>query len=184
VLSYSGFSVFLEPGPEGREGGHMHLEEAAAEFLAHGRIAVAGVSRAHPNAANIIYKRLRTAGYHVFACNPNAEQVEGDVCYHSIKDIGEPLDGVVIATHPDAALAVARECVQCGVTRVWLHRAFGSGSMSSEAVAFCEANGMAVIDGGCPMMFIQPVDVGHRCIRWVLGLTGKLPNGEKYQVPA
>lgn len=162
----------------------MQLAEAAAEFLAQRHIAVAGVSRAHPNAANIIYKRLRTSGYKVFACNPNAEQVEGDICYHSIKDIAGPLDGVVIATHPDAALAVARDCVQRGVARVWLHRSLGSGSVSSEAVAFCEANGVAVIDGGCPMMFIHPVDVGHRCIRWVLGVTGKLPNGEKYQVPA
>lgn len=160
----------------------MQLDQAAAEFLAQRRIAVAGVSRAQPDAANIIYRRLRTAGYQVFACNPNAEQVEGDVCYRSINDIAEPLDGVVIATHPDAALAVARDCVQRGILRVWLHRALGGGSVSSEAVAFCEANGIAVIDGGCPMMFIQPVDLGHRCIRWVLDVTGRLPNGEKYRL--
>ena len=160
----------------------MQLARAAAEFLAQRRIAVAGVSRAQPNAANTIYRRLRTAGYEVFACNPNAEQVEGDVCYHSIGDIDGPLDGVVIATHPDAALAVARDCVQRGVPRVWLHRSLGAGSVSSEAVAFCEANGIAVIDGGCPLMFIQPVDLGHRCIRWVLDMTGKLPDGEKYRL--
>jgi hypothetical protein len=162
----------------------MQLAEAATEFLAQRRIAVAGVSRADPNAANLIYKRLRAAGYEVFACNPNADQVEGDVCYHSIGDIAGPVDGVVIATHPDAALAVARECLHHGVARVWLHRSFGGGSVSSEAVAFCEANGIAVIDGGCPMMFIQPVDFGHRCIRWVLAVTGKLPNGEKYEASA
>jgi hypothetical protein len=25
------------------------------------------------------------------------------------------------------------------------------------------------------MMFCQPVDVGHKCMRWLLGVTGKLP---------
>jgi len=25
------------------------------------------------------------------------------------------------------------------------------------------------------MMFLDPVDVPHRCMRWLLGVTGKLP---------
>lgn len=158
----------------------MKLTEVANEFLSHRRIAVAGVARTQPNAANVIYKRLRAAGYQVFACNPNADEVEGDRCYHSVADIEVQIDGMVIATHPDAALSVARECVLRGVPRVWVHSAVGNGSYSAEAVQCCEEHGIAVIDGGCPMMFIQPVDFGHRCIRWVLGVTGKLPDGRKY----
>jgi hypothetical protein len=36
-------------------------------------------------------------------------------------------------------------------------------------------NNIAIISGGCPMMFCQPVDFGHKCMRWILNLTGGLP---------
>ena len=55
------------------------LKQAADEFLAQRRIAVAGVSRTDSgHGANVVYKGLRKAGYEVFAVNPNAEQVDGD----------------------------------------------------------------------------------------------------------
>ena len=53
------------------------LREAADEFLAQRRIAVAGVSRDTKQPANLIYRRLRGAGYETFAVNPNADEVEG-----------------------------------------------------------------------------------------------------------
>ncbi len=88
---------------------------------------------------------------------------------------------MLIATHPSAAPDVARECVAAGVPRVWMHRSFGEGSRSDEATAVCREAGIAVLDGGCPMMFLEPVDVAHRCFRWILGATGKLPDGSTYQ---
>jgi len=32
-----------------------------------------------------------------------------------------------------------------------------------------------VVAGGCPMMFCGKIDPAHRCIRWILGVVGKLP---------
>lgn len=157
-----------------------NLRVAAAEFLAQRRIAVAGVSREEGQAANAIYRRLRDAGFTVYAVNPRAEEVEGDPCYPSVAELPEPAGGVLIVTHPDAAPTVARDCVRAGVRRVWLHRSFGTGSVSAEALEVCRDAGISVLDGGCPLMFLEPVDVGHRCIRWILGLTGKLPTGEDY----
>jgi hypothetical protein len=34
--------------------------------------------------------------------------------------------------------------------------------------------GLKVISGSCPMQFVPPVDIFHRCIRWVSDKTGKL----------
>ncbi len=39
----------------------------------------------------------------------------------------------------------------------------------------CRSAGISVIPGACPMMFCEPVGLGHRCIRWILRLTGNLP---------
>jgi uncharacterized protein len=154
------------------------LRQAATAFLRGGSIAVAGVARDGRNPANLIYRRLRGQGYAVFAVNPVAEEVEGDVCYASVAGIPHPVGGVMIATPPAAAVAVVRDCVLAGVRHVWMHRSFGEGSVSAEAVALCRREGIVVIPGGCPMMFLEPVDTGHRCMRWVLGMMNALPRIE------
>jgi predicted CoA-binding protein len=152
------------------------LKDAAAEFLAQERIAVAGVSRDERQPANLIYRRLRDNGHEVFAVNPNAEQVEGDPCYPNLQAIpGAPPDGVVVVTTPQAAVDVVADAHAAGIPRVWLHRGMGPGSSSEPAVQFCTEHGIAVIPGGCPNMFGETSDAGHRCMRVLLQLTGKVP---------
>jgi len=151
------------------------LKEAADDFLAQKRIAVAGVSRKGDVAANGIYLKLRGAGYQVYPTNPNASTVEGDPCYPDLKSIPDGVDGVVIATHPEITRDVVQECIDLGIGRIWLHRSFGQGSVSEEAIQLAKENNVTVIPGGCPMMFVEPVDFGHKCIRWFTGLTGGTP---------
>ncbi len=151
------------------------ITEAVNDFLAQNRIAVAGVSRSKNAAANAIYRKLRDAGYEVVPTNPKADNVEGDPCYPDLKSIPNTVDGVVIATHPAVAEQIVRECAELGIKRVWLHRSFGQGSMSEEAVTLAQQNQIKIIPGGCPMMFVEPVDFGHKCIRWFTSLTGNLP---------
>jgi predicted CoA-binding protein len=156
-----------------------NLKEKVADFLAQENIAVAGVSRNEksPGAANAIYKRLREAGYHVYAINPNADQVEGDRCYHSVKDIPDKVGGVVIATPESAAEQVVRECDEAGVSRVWMHSGIHSMgvSVSQSAVDYAVAHNMSVIAGACPLMFGRPSDGFHRFMGRALGAFGKLP---------
>jgi hypothetical protein len=39
----------------------------------------------------------------------------------------------------------------------------------------CSARGIQCIVGGCPMMYCEPVDLGHRCMRWLLCFGGRVP---------
>jgi len=151
------------------------LHDAVTDFLAQPRIAVAGVSRSGEGAANLIYERLRDAGYTVFAINPEATTIEGDPCYPDIASLPETPDGLVIVTPPDAAPALVHACADRGIPRVWMHRSFGTGSVSDEAAALGRRLGLTVIPGACPMMFLEPVDGGHTCIRWLLKWTNGLP---------
>jgi uncharacterized protein len=152
------------------------IKEAAAEFLAHKRVAVTGVSR-NPSGhgSNVVYKRLRDRGYQVYAVNPNADEVEGDPCYHDLKTIPDRVEAVVVGTRPELAEATMRDCVELGINHVWMHRAFGTGSVSTEAAAFGRQHGISVIDGGCPLMFAPTADAGHRVMRWVCSTTGNVP---------
>ncbi len=151
------------------------VPSSVAEFLAGKRFAVAGVSRQPQQAANAIYRKLRSSGFEVIPVNPNATQIEGERCYPDLGSVPVPLDGVVVATHPRNALDIVRQCGERDVRHVWFHRSFGAGSVSDEAVRECKARGMQCIVGGCPLMYCEPVDLPHRCMRWLLRLGGKVP---------
>lgn len=152
-----------------------NLRDAAEEFLAQHRIAVAGVSRDEHQPANLIYRRLRDTGHEVYAVNPNADEAEGDPAYATVADVPVQLDGIVVVTTPEVAEQVVADAHAAGVPRVWLHRGIGAGSSSETAVDFCTEHGMAVIPGGCPNMFGDTSDPGHRCLRVLLQLSGKVP---------
>ena len=149
--------------------------ESVATFLSGRRIGVAGVSRQPNQAANAVFRKLRGAGFEVFPINPKAAEVEGTRCYSEVGAVPGQLDGVVIATAPDISVSVVRQCMDHGVRRVWFHRSFGDGSVSEDAVRECAAHGIDCIVGGCPLMFCDPVDVGHKCMRWWLQRHGRVP---------
>jgi predicted CoA-binding protein len=144
------------------------MKEAASEFLAHKRIAVTGVSRQpKEHGSNSVFKRLRDRGYQVFAVNPNANEVEGVQSYHNLRSIPGGVDAVVIATAPDKAEGTMRECAELGIKHVWMHRAYGQGSVSATATTYGRKRGITVIDGGCPLMFDPVADFGHKVLRLV-----------------
>ncbi len=155
------------------------VTDAVNDFLAQRRIAVAGVSRKPVGeSGNVVYKRLKARGYQVFAVNPHADTVEGDVCYHDLGSIPGGVDAVVIATKASDAEAVVRDCTRLGIPRAWMHRSFGGGSVSDSAVKIGREAGMTVIAGGCPLMFGPTADFGHRCMHFVLKLAGKAPKAD------
>jgi predicted CoA-binding protein len=152
------------------------VKQAAAEFLQAKRIAVTGVSRTpQGHGGNTVFQGLRARGFEVFAVNPNAEQVEGEPCYHDLASIPGGVDAVVVATRPDAAEAAVRECERLGIQQVWLHRSLGAGSVSPPAAEYGRAHGMRVISGGCPLMFGPDADRGHKLMRVICTMTGAVP---------
>lgn len=152
------------------------IKEAAAEFLALRRIAVTGVSRTpQTHAGNAVYQRLKDRGYEVFAVNPNADEIEGDVCYHDLTSIPAGVDAVVIGTSSKHAESTMHECAELGIRHVWMHRAFGEGSVSKEAAEYGRQHGISVIAGGCPLMFGPTSDPAHKVMRVLFTMTGKVP---------
>jgi len=150
------------------------IDDLANEFLAQKRIAVAGVSRSGRDTGNLIYDKLKATGHTVFAVNPHSGEINGEPCYPDLTSIPGGVDGVVAVTTPEMTESIARQCVEAGVPRIWMHRSLGS-SVSEKAVALCREKGIRVIPGGCPMMYQAPVDFGHKCMKWWFRKTGSLP---------
>jgi predicted CoA-binding protein len=177
VIGWGLVLIAVTRRPDHRDGtATVSQREAAAQFLAVKRVAVTGVSRTPAgHGANVVYQRLRERGYEVFAVNPNAERVEGDPCYPDLRSVPGGVDAVVIGTSPQAALDTVKECVGLGITRVWMHRLYGTGSVSADATRYGRDHAVMVIDGGCPLMFDPTADPGHKMLRRVATLTGSAP---------
>jgi len=152
------------------------IGQAATTFLARRRIAVTGVSRnPHGHGSNTVYQRLRSRGYEVFPVNPNADEVEGDRCYHDLGSIPGGVEAVVIGTRPELAEQTMRECAELGIGHVWMHRGPGGGSVSPAAADYGRQHGIEVIAGGCPCMFGPTADFGHKIMRQLFTLNGNVP---------
>jgi hypothetical protein len=114
----------------------------------------------------------------------NAKTIEGDPCYPDLNSIEGGVDGVLIVTRPEVTEKIVAQCVEAKVPRVWMHRSFKflGNSISESAVQTCIENGITVIPGACPMMYLKPVDFPHLGLRETLRLIGGLPkpiSGEK-----
>ena len=75
----------------------------------------------------------------------------------------------------DKSADVVRACAARGIANVWLFKGLGgAGAVSDEPIEVCRDNGMHVVAGACPFMFLEPVAWFHRTHRAVRHLNGSL----------
>ncbi len=152
--------------------------DAIRAFLSLRNIAVYGVSSSTGHAANAIAKKMLDAGYHVFPIHPSLKELHDRPCFPDLASVPETVEGVFIFTSPEHALEIVDACIDQKVQIIWMHNMLGTctrvgkslskkmSSVSDEGVEKAQEAGIRVINGSCPMQFIEPVDPFHWCIRW------------------
>lgn len=144
-------------------------------FLNQKRIAMVGVSHNPNEIGASLYKEFVNRGYEVLIVNPNALELFGQKCYARVQDIKPVPTAALLLTSPKITESIVRDCSQAGVQTVWMFRGGGQGSVSPAAVEFCRKQGIDVVPGECPLMFLKPV----RNVHWVHAvlrkLTGRYP---------
>jgi predicted CoA-binding protein len=152
-------------------GVHMATLKLVQDFLDQKTIAVIGVSRSPKKFSRMVYDAFKKKGYTVYAVNPNAENIEADVCYKNIHSLPKQAEGIVIITPSKETEKIVRQALDAGITRIWIQQ----GAESEEAILFCRKNGLKVIDHQCICMFLQPQAFPHNIHRFIWKLVGKMP---------
>lgn len=161
------------------------IDALVEDFLAQKKIAVVGVSDKRETGCNLGYRKLKQAGYTVYAINPRLSTFDGDPCYPDLLALPETPDGVFILASPAVTERIVQQCVERGVGRVWMHCMMGTKpglvpsitSVSPAAVQLCREHGITVIPGSCPNQFLKP-DFGHAVMRRLWGALGYLKVAE------
>jgi uncharacterized protein len=148
--------------------------QTISDFLAQKRIAVVGASRNPRDFNTSLFRTLRSRGYDAVPVNPNAAEIDGVPCYARLQDIAPPVEAALVMTKPDVAEQVVKDCREAGIARVWLYGISGKAN-SPRAVEFCRANGIAVIPGFCPNMFLPNTAWYHRFHGALLKIGRKYP---------
>ena len=145
------------------------------DFLALRRIAMVGVSRNPKDFSRLLFREMCDRGYDMVPINLVADEIDGRECYHSLRSVKEPIEGVLVMTPFRATLQVVEDCAAAGVRNVWIYRAGGQGAASPEGIAFCKRNGIRVVDGHCPFMFFRSTKFVHRVHGFLLKITRRYP---------
>jgi len=150
--------------------------ETIEDFLAQKRIALVGISRHPKDLSVLLFEELCRRGYDVVPVNPNLSQVLGKSCFARVQDIHPPVEAALLMTSPEITDRVVADCAEAGVRRIWMYRATGQGSVTSNALAYCRERGIQVVPGECPLMFLPAAGTIHRVHGFVRKIIGRYPH--------
>ncbi len=90
---------------------------------------------------------LLDAGYKVYPVNPRYDKIEEERCYHSLAELPEKPEVVIIVLSPQNTERAIAEVVKQNSEVVWLP----PGSWSDKGVEKAKSSGMEVLYDVCPI---------------------------------
>jgi predicted CoA-binding protein len=108
-------------------------------------IAVVGISNKPDRASYGVSAQMQRRGYRIVPVNPALQQVLGETCYPSLRDIPFPVDLVNVFRAPEFVPAIVQDAIAIGAKYLWLQE----GITHPEATAVAEAAGLQVIANRC-----------------------------------
>jgi len=146
------------------------MKNEREDFWSDKNYAIVGVSDKKGKFGNTVFKELQKRDYRVLPVNQTLNLFEDQMCYNSLSEISDPLDGAIIITGPEGAKKAIRECINLGIKKVWLY----PGSKCDEAINLAKENDIALICKVCPLLFLEPVKFPHSLHRWIIKVFGRL----------
>src|SRR5512146_851422 len=144
------------------------------DFLAQKRLAIIGASRHPQDYTRVVMREFLVRGYEVAPVNPNCPAVEERPCVARVRDIAPAVSAALLFVPAAQMKEVVRECAAAGVRHLWIRQRVDD-SDTAQAIADCRAQGMRVVTGECPLMFLPNVAFFHRFHGMLTKITGRYP---------
>ena len=108
-------------------------------------IAVVGLSAQWHRPSFFAAKYLQDHGYRIVPVNPMYDEVLGEKCYKSLRDIPDPVDMVDCFRKSAEIPAIAEDAIAMGARVLWMQL----GVENAQARARAEAAGLEVVENRC-----------------------------------
>lgn len=154
----------------------MSLQPLIKEFLSQQRFAFAGVSRDPKDFSRSLLAEFLQRGYHVAIVNPFALEINNLRCFHTLQEVTPRVHAALLMGPKDLTVRLVRNCIEAGISIIWIHGIGGPKNIPHEALRACELRGIKVIPGYCPFMFLEETGRFHRWHGQIMKLTGSYPS--------
>jgi hypothetical protein len=94
--------------------------EIAAVLRSYRVVAVVGLSADPGRASYQVAQYLQNHGYRIVPVNPGCQEILGEKCYPSLRDIPFPVEVVDVFRKVEAIPAIVDEAIAVGAKAVWL----------------------------------------------------------------
>ena len=114
-------------------------------LLRHKTLAVVGLSAQWHRPSYFAAKYMQEHGYRVIPVNPMYDEILGEKCYKSVRDIPEPVDIVDCFRKSTEIPAIAEDAIAIGAKVLWMQL----GVHNPDARQRAEAAGLEVVEDRC-----------------------------------
>ncbi len=108
-------------------------------------IAIVGLSANETRPSFVVAQHMKECGYNIIPVNPAYDEVLGQKCYASLRDIPGQVDIVDVFRNPDDVLPLVDDAVAIGARVFWMQL----GVVNQEAAEKAEAAGLQVVMDRC-----------------------------------
>jgi uncharacterized protein len=110
--------------------------------------AVVGLSPKPHRDSHIVARFLQEHGYRVIPVHPGVEQILGEKCYASLRDIPEKVEVVDIFRRSEAVPPVVEDAIAIGAAVIWMQL----GVIHEQAAHRARLRGIQVVMDQCPVI--------------------------------
>lgn len=149
------------------------MKKTIQAFIDDKNLAIVGASPNKDNFGRSLMTELTKLEYKVIPVNPKYDAVENIATIPTVKELPGEIENLILATPAHLTEEIVNQCIGTHVKRVWMIRGVGKGAYTEEAHRMCAENGIEVVYGFCPMMFMG--EGLHKFHFWLRKRFGKIP---------
>ncbi len=148
----------------------MQEKELIESFFQNNSIAVVGATDNRKKFGYTVLNELMKKGFTVYPVNPKKEIINNLKVFPSVTALPSDVKCALLVIPPKETIKVVKEILSTNINLIWMQQ----GSESSDAIDFCEKNGISVISKKCVLMYAPPVKSFHKFHRFIWKMAGKI----------